>query len=81
MEELEKAVSLVRFCRAHVIIENIVLNMMHDNVVESVKAWRDADEGAHDDVQQMLTEFVVWLSPKLFVLSIVHHENKSLHPG
>lgn len=63
VEEVQKAVPLVGLGRAHVVIEHVVLDMMHDNVVEPVKARWHANEGAHCHIEQMLAKSMVWLTP------------------
>ena len=63
VEEVQKAVSLVGLSRAHVVIEHVVLDMMHDNVVEPVEARRHANEGAHCHIEQVLAKSMVWLAP------------------
>ena len=50
MEEVEKVISLIWLGGAHVIVENIVLNMVHHYVVKSVETWWDADERAHENI-------------------------------
>ena len=66
-------VSLIRFSRTQIFIKNIVLNMVHDHMVQSVKTRRDTKEWANDKVKQVFANHVPWLLEQGSVFRVVHH--------
>ena len=77
---MEEVVPLVRLSRAEVAFEKVVLNMVHNHVVESVKSWWDSNEWTYYKIEQMLANRVIGILEKSSVLRIVHHEDESLQP-
>jgi hypothetical protein len=77
---MEEVISLVWLCRTEVFIKNIVLNMVHDNMMKSVHAGWNSQEWAYNAIKEVLANLVVRLFEQLSMLSVVHHENKPLHP-
>ena len=54
--------------------------MVHDDMMKSVKTWRDSQEWANCKIKKVLANGMIWLLEKWSMLRVVHHENKPLDP-
>ena len=54
VQEVEEVVPLVHLSRAEVAFEKVVLNMVHNHVVQAVEPWWDSNEWGDNEIEQML---------------------------